>query len=106
MLISIEKSPSSDSAGLRGNAVRPGPPRKLTEEEVLDAAPSLLAERGLDGQRPLGRRPLDASPRITSPFTALDAATGQVCGSISRRHRAAEFKNFLTITRSNGGPPC
>ena len=30
-------------------AVRPGPPRKLTEDEVLDAALSLLAEHGLDG---------------------------------------------------------
>jgi transposase len=33
---------------------------------------------------------------ITSLFAALDVATGQVYGSIHRRHRAAEFKKFLT----------
>jgi len=29
-------------------------------------------------------------------FAAPDVATGQVYGSIHRRHRAAEFKEFLT----------
>jgi transposase len=33
---------------------------------------------------------------ITSLFAALDVATGEVYGSIHRRHRAAEFKKFLT----------
>ena len=33
---------------------------------------------------------------ITSLFAALDVATGKVYGSIHRRHRAAEFKKFLT----------
>lgn len=33
---------------------------------------------------------------ITSLFAALDVATGQIYGSIHRRHRAAEFKKFLT----------
>jgi transposase len=33
---------------------------------------------------------------ITTLFAALDVATGQVIGSIHRRHRAAEFKKFLT----------
>jgi transposase len=33
---------------------------------------------------------------ITSLFAALDVATGQVYGSIHRRHRATEFKKFLT----------
>lgn len=33
---------------------------------------------------------------ITTLFAALDVATGQVYGSIHRRHRAAEFKKFLT----------
>ena len=33
---------------------------------------------------------------ITSLFAALDVATGQVYGSIHRRHRATEFKMFLT----------
>ena len=33
---------------------------------------------------------------ITSLFAALDVATGQVYGSIHRRHRAAEFRKFLT----------
>jgi AcrR family transcriptional regulator len=44
-------------------AVRPGPPRKLTEDEVLDAALSLLADQGLDGLnvRAVAAR-LDASP--------------------------------------------
>jgi transposase len=32
---------------------------------------------------------------ITTLFAALDVATGQVYGSIHRRHRAAEFKKFL-----------
>ena len=33
---------------------------------------------------------------ITTLFAALDVATGQVYGSIHRRHRATEFKKFLT----------
>ena len=33
---------------------------------------------------------------ITTLFAALDVATGQIYGSIHRRHRAAEFKKFLT----------
>jgi transposase len=33
---------------------------------------------------------------ITTLFAALDVATGTVIGSIHRRHRAAEFKKFLT----------
>ena len=33
---------------------------------------------------------------ITTLFAALDVATGKVYGSIHRRHRAAEFKKFLT----------
>lgn len=32
---------------------------------------------------------------ITTLFAALDVATGEVIGSIHRRHRAAEFKKFL-----------
>jgi len=32
---------------------------------------------------------------ITTLFAALDVATGQVYGSIHRRHRATEFKKFL-----------
>jgi transposase len=32
----------------------------------------------------------------TTLFAALDAATGQVIGSLHRRHRAEEFKKFLT----------
>ncbi|MEV7119487.1 IS630 family transposase [Kitasatospora griseola] len=31
----------------------------------------------------------------TTLFAALDAATGKVIGSLHRRHRTAEFKNFL-----------
>jgi transposase len=33
---------------------------------------------------------------ITTLFAALDVTTGQVIGSIHRRHRATEFKKFLT----------
>jgi transposase len=33
---------------------------------------------------------------ITSLFAALDVATGEIYGSIHRRHRATEFKKFLT----------
>ena len=40
---------------------------------------------------------------ITSLFAALDVATGEVYGSIHRRHRAAEFKKFL-ITLDNQVP--
>jgi transposase len=32
---------------------------------------------------------------ITTLFAALDVATGEVIGSIHRRHRAAEIKKFL-----------
>jgi transposase len=32
---------------------------------------------------------------ITTLFAALDVASGQIIGSIHRRHRAAEFKKFL-----------
>jgi transposase len=32
----------------------------------------------------------------TTLFAALDVATGQIIGSLHRRHRAAEFKKFLT----------
>ena len=32
---------------------------------------------------------------ITTLFAALDVATGEVIGSLHRRHRAAEFKKFL-----------
>ena len=31
---------------------------------------------------------------ITTLFAALDVATGQVYGSIHRRHRAVEFRQF------------
>src|SRR4030088_1405952 len=33
---------------------------------------------------------------VTTLFAALDVATGEVIGSIHRRHRASEFKKFLT----------
>lgn len=33
---------------------------------------------------------------ITTLFAALDVATGEIYGSIHRRHRAVEFKKFLT----------
>jgi hypothetical protein len=33
---------------------------------------------------------------ITTLLAALDVATGKVIGSIHRRHRAVEFKKFLT----------
>jgi transposase len=33
---------------------------------------------------------------ITTLFAALDVATGKVIGSIHRRHRASEFRKFLT----------
>ena len=32
---------------------------------------------------------------VTSLFAALDIATGQVIGSLHRRHRSIEFKKFL-----------
>ena len=33
---------------------------------------------------------------VTTLFAALNVATGEISGSIHRRHRAAEFKKFLT----------
>jgi hypothetical protein len=33
---------------------------------------------------------------ITSLFAALDMATGKVIGAIHRRHRATEYRKFLT----------
>jgi len=33
---------------------------------------------------------------ITTLFAALNVATGEITGSIHRRHRAVEFKKFLT----------
>jgi transposase/transposase-like protein len=33
---------------------------------------------------------------LTTLFAAFDVATGEVIGSVHRRHRAAEFKKFLT----------
>jgi hypothetical protein len=42
------------------------------------------------------RRTHDYIPNgITTLFAALDVASGQVIGSIHRRHRASEFKKFL-----------
>jgi hypothetical protein len=41
---------------------------------------------------------------ITSLFAALDAATGEVYGSIHRRHRAAEFKSFWPTSTSRFPP--
>ena len=32
---------------------------------------------------------------MTTLFAALDVATGEVIGSVHRRHRAAEFRKFL-----------
>jgi hypothetical protein len=32
---------------------------------------------------------------VTSLFAALDIATGQVIGSLHRRHRSVEFRRFL-----------
>src|SRR5262245_29173281 len=37
---------------------------------------------------------------ITTLFAALDVATGQVYGSIHRRHRTTEFAKFLTTLDS------
>ena len=42
---------------------------------------------------------------ITTLFAALDVATGQVYGSIHRRHRAVEFKKFLANTWMGKSPP-
>ena len=33
---------------------------------------------------------------VTTLFAALDVASGQIIGSLHRRHRAIEFKKFLT----------
>ena len=41
----------------------------------------------------------------TSLFAALNMATGQVIGSLHRRHRAAEFKKFLDRDRRGSARP-
>jgi hypothetical protein len=41
---------------------------------------------------------------ITTPFAALDVATGEVIGQIHRRHRAAESKKFL-VRLDKQAPP-
>ena len=41
---------------------------------------------------------------ITTLFAALNVATGEITGSIHRRHRAVEFKKFLTKL-DNDTPP-
>jgi transposase len=38
----------------------------------------------------------DVRHGVTSLFAALDVATGQVIGSLPRRHRSVEFRRFLT----------
>jgi transposase len=38
----------------------------------------------------------DVRHGVTSLFAALDVATGQVIGSLHRRHRSTEFRRFLT----------
>ena len=39
---------------------------------------------------------------ITTLFAALNVTTGEITGSIHRRHRAAEFKKFLTKLLAQG----
>jgi transposase len=48
-------------------------------------------QRNSDGVEHLA----EDGPAVTTLFAALDVATGEVIGSIHRRHRAAEFKKFL-----------
>ena len=40
----------------------------------------------------------------TSPFAALDIATGTVIGQCHRRHRSAEFRKFLDHVEANVPP--
>ena len=42
------------------------------------------------------RRTHDYGDGITTLFAALNVATGEITGSLHRRHRAVEFKKFLT----------
>ena len=44
---------------------------------------------------PSGAPTTTSAPASTTLFAALDVATGQVIGSLHRRHRAIEFKKFL-----------
>jgi len=43
----------------------------------------------------------DARSGVTTLFAALDVASGQVIGSLHRRHRAVEFKKFLAKIDTN-----
>jgi hypothetical protein len=42
------------------------------------------------------KEPCGINPMDTGLFAALNVATGEITGSIHRRHRTAEFKRFLT----------
>jgi transposase len=72
-------------AGL-GDMPRPGGPRTVSEQQVAD----LVAKT-------LERTPKDATHWSTRSMTKeAGLATGKVIGSLHRRHRAEEFKTFLT----------
>ena len=63
-----------------------------TQIQALDrSAPVLPMMPGM----PSGA-PTTTSATGTTLFAALDVATGEVIGSIHRRHRASEFRKFLT----------
>jgi TetR/AcrR family transcriptional regulator, tetracycline repressor protein len=86
-------------------ATRPGPPRKLTEDDVLDAALSLLAEHGLVGLnlRAVAAR-LDASPGTLYNYfdnkqALLEAALARALQPVARVGvRTADWRTDLRAT--------
>ncbi len=100
---------------------RPGASRRITDEQVeevivksLEATPAEEGDRSRGGREvadsgpgPVGPGAADDARYARTPYprlrparhhdlcAALDVATGEVIGSIHRRHRAVEFRKFL-----------
>jgi transcriptional regulator with XRE-family HTH domain len=64
-----------------------------SQVQALDRSPPVLPM--LPGT-PERRTHDDVRHGVTSLFAGLDVATGQVIGSLHRRHRSTEFRRFLT----------
>src|SRR5271170_6986674 len=86
--------PLSEPAGSRAGLVR----GRESQIQALDRTAPLLPMR--PGQ--LERRTHDYKRHgTTSLFAALDTRTGKVIGQTQRRHRSAEFRNFLDTIEAN-----
>jgi len=65
--------------------------------EVADPGPRPIPARAADDAQRSEHRSHDyIRAGTTTLFAVLEVATGKVIGSLHRRHRAVEFKKFLT----------